>query len=574
MILKGRGVSSGIGLGRTCVIQSEATGDRGEELNDEEFEQRRLEEAIRKFHEITDLMSGEIEEVLEAHEGEILKMQGTLLKDKGFIAQIYRLIGEAKSAEMAVSEVCEDFANKLRESGDKVFSERASDILDVKERLVWLLSGRNDEPMADINKNTVLVVKELMPSMMIQLKKVGVAAVLTEEGGFTSHSAILARAMGIPVIQGIKNVTVLIKNGEFAVADGMEGIIEINPSVDCLGKWLMRQMQWKRNKDILQTFRNQPTLDASGVRYQIFANVGHAKGAQRAFANGAEGIGLFRTEFLFMEQGSFPTVDEQVAIYTEMSAIMKETSVSIRLLDICGDKDISYLGKPGQSFSAYNDIRDSFGTEKQELYEAQLRALLISSASYRNISILLPMVRSIEDVRQVKQLIDGQKTELLRQGIPFDEGIKVGVMIETAASVQIADLLSSEVDFFSIGTNDLPWYILAPEFPNARSAGICSVFHPAVLRAIRSVVRNAKKAGIPVSVCGESAADYRMIPLLMAWGLPIFSVGAESVLAVRKYISSVRLCDAKAIESEAMACGTTKEVLDHLKRFVFSKGAL
>ena len=409
---------------------------------------------------------------------------------------------------------------------------------------------------------------DLTPSMTVGLNKENVAGIITETGGRTSHSAILARALQLPAVLSIAKALELIKDGDGLIVDGGEGVVVLSPDARTRSEYLAKQKDYQEKTAALEVYRDKPTADADGKYYHLYANIGSAAEAEAAAQSGAEGIGLFRTEFLFMDRTSLPDETVQYEAYYAVSKTMAGKEVIIRTLDVGGDKAIDYLGleKEENPFLGHRAIR--YCLDRPELYKVQLRALLRAGAEEQNIKIMLPLVTCVEEVRAARELLEQCKKELAESGVPYDKDIALGAMIETPAAALIADLLAQECDFFSIGTNDLTQYTMAVDRGNAKVEKLYSPFQPAVLRSIRNVISAAKRAGIPVGMCGEAAADPGLIPLLMCWGLDEFSVSSASVLATRAQIHRWHEKDFRRITDEALGLSTASGVEGYLKATV------
>ncbi len=415
---------------------------------------------------------------------------------------------------------------------------------------------------------SVLVARDLTPSMTVGLSKENIAGILTEVGGKTSHSAILARALELPAVLSVPKALDLIEDGDGLIVDGSEGKAILNPDESTRAEYLKRQQEFLAKRAALEVYRNQATVDADGKAYHLYANIGSVAEAEAAAQSGAEGIGLFRTEFLFMNRTSLPDETVQYEAYQAVSKAMAGKEVIIRTLDVGGDKAIEYLGmdKEDNPFLGHRAIR--YCLDRPELYKVQLRALLRAGAEEKNIKIMLPLVTCVEEVRAARELLDQCKDELEAEGLPYDRDIKVGIMVETPSAALIADLLARESDFFSIGTNDLTQYTMAVDRGNAKVERLYKTFQPSVLRSIRNVITAAKEAGIPVGMCGEAAADPCLAPLLMTWGLDEFSVSISSVLDTRANLRRWRGEKAKRVTQEAMLLSTAAGVEGYLSAAV------
>ncbi|MHA5220451.1 phosphoenolpyruvate--protein phosphotransferase [Dysosmobacter sp. Phy] len=566
MILRGIAASDGIGLGRAVCVREENLDYSDVAYSGKESEKARLQAAIEEFEQRTSAMAEHIRQQVGDKESEILTGQIAMLADPFMRSQMQDAIDGGACAEAAVDNVCTMYADMFAAVEDEMMRQRATDVKDIRSRLLGILLGAASVDLSNLPAGTVLVTRELTPSMTVGLQKKNVAAIITATGGKTSHSAILARALQVPAVLSVTKVLEVVQDGDGLIVDGGEGIAILNPDERTRSEYLTRQKDYQARIASLKVYQNRPTVDADGKRYQLFANIGSAAEAEVAAQSGAEGIGLFRTEFLFMDRTSLPDEMVQYEAYRAVSQTMAGKEVIIRTLDVGGDKAIEYLGmeKEENPFLGHRAIR--YCLDRPDLYKVQLRALLRAGAEEHNIKIMLPLVTSADEVRAARELLEQCKQELSEAGLPYDKDIALGVMIETPAAALTADLLARESDFFSIGTNDLTQYTMAVDRGNAQVASLYTPFQPAVLRSIRSVITAAKEAGIPVGMCGEAAADPGLIPLLMAWGLDEFSVSTSSVLATRASIHRWREDEVKRIAQEALGLSTASGVEGYLKK--------
>lgn len=565
-MLKGVGASAGIGIGKVICIREQNLDYSQVQYQGREQEKARLKQAVETFCEKTQRMAEDIRQRVGQKESEILSGQVMMLSDPFMVSQMEDAIQSGSCAEAAVDTVCQMYIEMFSNVEDELMKQRATDIGDIKTRMLRLLLGVESVDMASLPKGTVLAAKDLTPSMTVGLQKENVSAIITEVGGKTSHSAILARALEIPAVLGIPDALQQLTDGQTAIVDGATGQVLTEPDAETLYHYTKLQEEQLRQKAMLSIYRDKPTTDASGRSYQLYANIGSVMEAQAALKNGAEGIGLFRTEFLFMDRPAMPDEEEQLEAYSSVSHLMKGKEVIIRTLDVGGDKEVSYLkmGSEQNPFLGWRAIR--YCLSEQPLFKTQLRALLRAGAQERNIKIMLPLVTGVQEIRAARSLLEECKQELSREGLEYDPKIALGVMIETPAAALTADLMAKEADFFSIGTNDLTQYTIAVDRGNAKVEQLYTTLHPAVLRSIRGIIHAAKQAKIPVGMCGESAADPLLIPLLMQFGLDEFSVSASSVLKTRKTISEWNREQVEQVAEQAMQLSTPQELDEYLHR--------
>lgn len=563
-MLKGVGASSGIGIGTIVCIREESLDYSKVVFQGEVEEKARLKEAVDTFCKVTQEMAEDIRQRVGEKESEILSGQIMMLSDPFMTGQMEEMIASGSCAEAALDSVCQMYIEMFSNVDDELMRQRATDIRDIRTRMLRLLLGISSVDIASVPAGTVLAAKDLTPSMTVGLKKENISAILTEIGGKTSHSAILARALEIPAVLGIPQVLDQVSDGQQAIVDGESGEVILSPDEDTLKRYTAQWKEQQEQKAMLSVYRDRKTQDADGRNYELYSNIGSVAEAQIALENGAEGIGLFRTEFLFMDRTAMPTEQEQYEAYKAVSDIMQGKEVIIRTLDVGGDKEISYLKMESEQnpFLGWRAIR--YCLEESDLFKVQLRALLRAGAEHKNIKIMLPLVTGVQEIRAAKQLLEECKQELAAQGIAYDDNIQVGIMIETPAAALIADLLAKEAAFFSIGTNDLTQYTLAVDRGNAKVENLYTTLHPAVLRSIRSIIRAAKEAKIPVGMCGEAAADPALIPLLLEFGLDEMSVSASSILKTRKIVSQWSQKETAEVEQKAMQLDEPQAVEEYL----------
>ena len=561
---KGIAGSEGIGIGKVVLIEEHDLTVEKKSVTDTDAELKRLQDAIEKFVAITNEMADKMAKTVGEQDADILRGHIIMLQDPMIEEQISALmISEKISAEMALEQVLDQTAEMFAAVPDELIQQRATDLMDIKSRMLKILMGIEEVDISQVPENTVLVARDLTPSMTAGINPANIAGILTEVGGRTSHSAILARAMEIPAVLSIEGICGIVKNGDTVVLDGSKGEAIVNPDEATVKEFEKKFADYAAEKELLKAYKGKPSQTKDGVKVELVSNIGKPEDADKVVECDGEGIGLFRTEFLFMDRGSMPTEEEQFEAYKEVAEKMKGKPVIIRTLDIGGDKDVPYLGLEHEDnpFLGFRAIR--YCLQRKDIYEIQLKALLRASA-FGKIKIMVPLVTGVDELRQVKAMIKDIMAELDKEGVVYNKNIEVGVMMETPAACMMADALAKEAAFFSIGTNDLTGYTMAVDRGNAKVAYLYSTYNPAVLRAIKRIIECGKKEGIMVGMCGEAAADSKLIPLLLAFGLDEFSVSATSVLKTRKTISDCTMDECKALADKVMACVTEEEVLEIL----------
>ena len=560
----GIAASRGIGIGSICVITEHELKYDAVKVEDTESEKARFDKAVEQFKKETAEMAEDIRKRIGPKEAEILEGHLVMMSDPSMSGEMSKMIAAGQCAESAVEAVCDMFIGMFSKMDDDMMRQRASDISDIKVSLLKILLGIEDIDISKVAPGTILVARDLTPSMTSQIVKENVAGIITEVGGKTSHSAILARALEIPAVLSVPDITTLVKDKDTAIVDGTEGNVYINPEGDILSKYIIKREDYIKKQAELKGFLGKETVTADGINLELFCNIGTPKDAKKAVECDGEGVGLFRSEFLFMDNTKMPTEDEQFAAYKEAAETLGGKPVIIRTLDVGGDKDIPYLNikKEENPFLGYRAVRYCLGN--RDNYMIQLRAIVRASA-FGKVKIMVPLVTCVEEIRAVKEMVAEIKKDFDANGIAYDKDIEIGCMIETASASLIADLLAKESDFFSIGTNDLTQYTMSVDRGNADVAYLYSTFQPSVLRSIKHIIECGVEAGIPVGMCGEAAADPLMIPLLISFGLTEFSVNPVLVLTARCIISKWTKKDADDLAAKVMALDTEGEIQKLLK---------
>ena len=573
MKIYGVGAAEGIGIGVAKVVREQNVEVVKKTVSDSETEVNNFMRVLDITKAETEEMSKALEKNASAKEAEILFGHIMLMSDPMLVDEIVnRIKGESVCAEYVIEEVCNQYAAVFASMDDELMQQRATDMIDIKTRLIKKVLGIENTDLSKLPYGSILVAKDLTPSMTAGLNPDNVLGIVTQFGGKTSHSAILARALEIPAVVGLSNLPEDISDDTDILLDGESGEVIILPTDNEKSDYENKKKNYDVNKEMLKKYRELPSISKDGKKVEIAGNIGSPEDAKKVIENGGEGIGLFRTEFLFMDRDCMPTEEEQFESYKEVAVAMEGKPVIIRTLDIGGDKEIPYMGivQDENPFLGYRAIRLCLD-RKDDIYIPQLRALLRASA-FGNIKIMLPLITSMDEIREAKALISDIKKELDEKNIAYNKNIEVGIMVETAAASLLADIFAKEVDFFSIGTNDLIQYTMSVDRGNVKIAGLYSPFSPAVLRSINRIITEGKKAGIMVGMCGEAAADPLLIPVLLAWGMDEFSMSASSILKSRRIISGCDSKDLKAKADKVLEMSTESEIKEYLKKLTEELG--
>lgn len=564
----GTGASAGIGIGKVVILKEEALVIRRDTVADAAAEKERFKKAVEKSIEDTQALAADMAERIGEKEAEILNGHLMLLQDPMMTMEIEGKIDSEKlCSEAAIEDVCTMYADMFASMDDELMQQRAADMRDIKTRMQKVLLGVKSVDVSALPKGSVLVAEDLTPSVTAGINPENVTGIVTELGGRTSHSAILARALEIPAVVAAAGILSQAADGDEIILDGESGEIFVKPEESVKAEYEAKRDSYLAEKEELKKYIGRETITKDGVKIEVAANIGRPEDVDRVLSYDAEGIGLFRTEFLFMDRTSMPTEEEQFEAYRKVAVAMNGKPVIIRTLDIGGDKEIPYMGlkKDENPFLGYRAIRFCLD-RKDDIYRPQLRTLLRASA-FGAIKIMVPMVTCVEEYREAKALIHEIMDELEQEGIPYNKDIQVGIMVETAAASLMADVFAREVDFFSIGTNDLTQYTMSVDRGNDKVSYLYSTFNPAVLRSIRHIIECGRKEGIMVGMCGEAASDPLMIPLLVAFGLNEFSMSASAVLKARKMITE---CDSRKLQEmadKAMSFVTASEIESFMREF-------
>ncbi len=531
---QGKSVFGGVAIGRIHVFSKGQQQVKRIKVQDTEAEKKRYREAVQTaIMELQGLYDKALKEVGEANAA-IFEMHQMMLEDEDFTESVENIIdSQSVNAEYAVASTGDNFAQMFASMDDEYMRGRAADVKDISERLVSVLNGASRQQM-DADEPVIVMAVDLAPSETVQMDKDKVLSFVTTQGSVNSHTAILARTMSIPALIGVDMPLDAELEGKFAIVDGDNGTVYIDPSEDVLAQMQEKKEQAEEKKQLLQQLKGKETITKDGKKIKLYANIGNSKDLAMVLQNDAEGIGLFRSEFLYLEKEDYPTENEQFMVYKMVAETMAGKQVIIRTLDIGADKQCDYFNMDPEDNPAlgYRAIRICL--TRPEVFKTQLRALYRASA-FGNISIMYPMITSVWEVKQIKKIVEEVKEELRSQNIEFGE-VAQGIMIETPAAVMISRELAKEVDFFSIGTNDLTQYTLAIDRQNPKLDDFYDAHHPAVLEMIRMVARNAHAEGIWAGICGELGADLELTEQFLQMGIDELSVSPGRILPIRKIV--------------------------------------
>lgn len=566
-MIQGIGAAVGVAIGKAFVLPAwdwDVPDQRMEKV-DLSLEFERLYEGIRTSKTEIEDMKNEIKQTVGVNESGIFDAHLAILEDPVFMSEIQGIIErQYTAAEVAVKEAIDHFVTMFDLLDDEYMKERALDIKDVGNRLLKHLLGTPEVTLPADTNPYILVARELSPSQLVHLNPNHVLGMVTMSGGLTSHSAIMARAMGIPLVSGLESkLEKPLETGDFLIIDGSEGKVFINPNDDVIAHYTVLADNLAKHKEQLQELATVDAVTQDGVPMHLMGNISSMNDLRQVLKHGAEGVGLFRTEFLYMNRSAFPEEEEQYEVYKQITLAADGRPVVIRTLDIGGDKRLEYFDLPEEEnpFLGYRAIRISL--DNHDMFKTQLTAILRAS-DHGNVKIMYPMISSLEELRQANEILAEAKHDLDQRGLKYNANVQVGIMIEVPATAQIADLLAVEVDFFSIGTNDLVQYVLAVDRMNETIAHLYRWYHPAVLRMLRQTVQAAKEAGISVSVCGEMAGDEKSIPIWMHLGVDHLSMSPQSLLRVKHKVLNTNAAHAREVGQYCYQLSTATEIEEEL----------
>lgn len=562
-MLKGIAASPGIEIGKAYVQKEQKIVINKDNIDEKavDGEISRLEKAIEASKKQLEKIKQKAQRELGADKAEIFKAHLMVLEDPVFIEEIKTKIKDDKvTAENAVSLVSQNYIEMFNNMEDEYLKERAADVRDVSNRMIKNILGISIEALADLSEKVIVIAKDLTPSDTAQMNKRMVLAFATDMGGRTSHTAIMARSLEIPAVVGLVDISEKALTGDTVIIDGNKGIVYVNPDEETLKEYQKLKQDYINYRKELKQLKDLPGETKDKVRkVELSANIGTPKDVKGALENGAEGVGLYRTEFLYMDRENLPTEEEQFRAYKEVAEAMAPKPIIIRTLDIGGDKKLPYLDMPDElnPFLGWRAIRMCL--DRPHILKTQLRAILRAS-HYGHLKIMYPMVSRAEEIRKANAILEEARKELKSEGLPFDEKLEVGIMVEIPSAAVIADILAKEVDFFSIGTNDLIQYTLAVDRMNEHISNLYEPLHPAVLRLIKNVIDASHNAGKWTGMCGEMAGDTIAIPILLGMGLDEFSMSASSIPQVKKIIRSLTYDEAKQIAKRALSLERSEDI--------------
>ncbi|MTH53134.1 phosphoenolpyruvate--protein phosphotransferase [Bacillus mangrovi] len=563
--LKGIGASAGIAIAKAYRLEEPDLTVSKTTVADQDAEIRRFEEAIQKSKQELEKIKEHAFKELGKDKAEIFAAHLLVLSDPELLNPVKdKISSDASNAEFAMKETADMFVSMFESMDNEYMKERAADIRDVTKRVIAHLIGVELPSPSLISDEVVIVAEDLTPSDTAQLNRQYVLGFTTDIGGRTSHSAIMARSMEIPAVVGTKEATAKIENGTMVIVDGLSGDVIINPSSETIAAYEDKKKKHEAQKAEWAKLVNEPTVSKDGQHVELAANIGTPKDVKGVIENGGEAVGLYRTEFLYMGRDQLPTEDEQFEAYKAVLTNMEGKPVVVRTLDIGGDKELPYLHLPKEMnpFLGFRAIR--LCLEEQDIFRTQLRALLRASV-YGNLRIMFPMIATLDEFRQAKAVLLEEKAALQSKGTAVSDEIEIGIMVEIPSTAVMADSFAKEVDFFSIGTNDLVQYTMAADRMNERVSYLYQPYNPAILRLITMVIEAAHREGKWVGMCGEMAGDPIAIPILLGLGLDEFSMSATSILPARTQILNLSKEEAASYKEKILGMQTTQEVIDFVK---------
>ena len=567
-LIKGIAASPGIAIGKAFLYKET-------KLEIVEKSSLTKEEEIERLLKGREIAKAQLEEIKEntlkklgKDKADIFEGHITLLEDEELMSEIDSKISSEKyTAEFALNEAIDEYATMLGNLEDAYFKERAGDLRDIGKRWLYGVMNTKVVDLSKLEPETIIVARELNPSDTAQINLENVLAFVTEIGGKTAHSSIMARSLELPAVVGVGAILEKLEDNQIIIVDAVKGEVLVDPDEETIKEYQAKRENFLKEKEELKKLKDKEAISKDGIKVDVWGNIGSPNDVKGILSNGGFGIGLYRTEFLFMEKDSFPTEDEQFEAYKVVAEAMNGYPVTIRTMDIGGDKSLPYMELPQEEnpFLGWRAIRVCL--DRQEILRTQFKALLRAS-KYGQIKIMLPMIMDIEEVRKAKKIFEECKAELREKGIEFDEKIMLGIMVETPAVAFRAKSFAKECDFFSIGTNDLTQYTLAVDRGNEMIANLYDTYNPAVLQAIKMLIDGAHAGGIKISMCGEFAGDENAVALLFGMDLDAFSMSGISIPRVKRVMSKLNKKDCEALVEKILDFTTAEEIKKEVKQFM------
>ena len=567
-LIKGIAASPGIAIGKAFLYKET-------KLEIVEKSSLTKEEEIERLLKGREIAKAQLEEIKEntlkklgKDKADIFEGHVTLLEDEELMSEIdSKITSEKYTAEFALNEAIDEYATMLGNLEDAYFKERAGDLRDIGKRWLYGVMNTKAVDLSKLEPETIIVARELNPSDTAQINLENVLAFVTEIGGKTAHSSIMARSLELPAVVGVGAILEKLEDNQIIIVDAVKGEVLVDPNEETIKEYQAKRENFLKEKEELKKLKDKEAISKDGIKVDVWGNIGSPNDVKGILSNGGFGIGLYRTEFLFMEKDSFPTEDEQFEAYKVVAEAMNGYPVTIRTMDIGGDKSLPYMELPQEEnpFLGWRAIRVCL--DRQEILRTQFKALLRAS-KYGQIKIMLPMIIDIEEVRKAKKIFEECKAELREKGIEFDEKIMLGIMVETPAVAFRAKSFAKECDFFSIGTNDLTQYTLAVDRGNEMIANLYDTYNPAVLQAIKMLIDGAHAGGIKISMCGEFAGDENAVALLFGMGLDAFSMSGISIPRVKRVMSKLNKKDCEALVEKILDFTTAEEIKKEVKQFM------
>lgn len=554
--------SSGIAIGNIYLFNREKV-----DIDQSKIEKDLIDKEISKVNDAINSYVNKLSDTKGANQAQIniANAHKELLQDPYFSDTIEsKITNELKNAELALSETINEMVEIMSQIDDEYLKERASDYKDIGYQLMYKLKGITPKDLSNIEKNTIIISKELTPSDTSNMNKENVAGFATDLGGKTSHTSIIAQTLDIPALVGMKDISTKVEDGKLAIIDGNEGFIIVDPSEEELENYKTKIKEEEELKQRLKLIKDKRATSKDGRSVEVSANIGNLEDLKIAIENGCDGVGLFRTEFLYMENTHFPTEDEQFEVYKQATEMLGEKPLIIRTLDIGGDKGLDYFEFPVEEnpFLGYRAIR--LCLDREDIFMTQLKALVRASA-YGNLKIMIPMIINISEFKRTLELVDQIKSQFDKDGISYNKDLEIGIMVETPASVLMADKLIKYVDFFSIGTNDLSQYTLACDRGNENISYLYSNYNPAVLRAIKHVIDESHKANKWTGMCGQFASDTEASKLLLGLGLDEFSAASSKIAEIKDTIINSEFSEEEKFALNLLDLETPEEIEEKVK---------